>query len=110
MTAPTFPCFIKKTQINTECSNISVYQGWYDFRDQSVVCQDISKVPCFVNNNTDISVHMGIFCNSMNSMKVWCFVNLYLYILPHALLDILSRSALHLLVIDIKKSNITVKG
>ena len=42
VTAPTFePSFIKKTQINPEFSNFSVYQGWDDFRDQSVVCQDI---------------------------------------------------------------------
>ena len=73
MTAPTFPCFIKKTQINPELSNFSVYQGWDDIRDQSVVYQDLSKVPCFVNNTTDISVHIGIFCNSV---KVPCFVNL----------------------------------
>ena len=73
MTAPTFPYFIKKTQINQELSNFSVYQGWDDFRDQSVVCQDLSKVPCFVNNTTDISVHIGIF---LNSVKVPCFVNL----------------------------------
>ena len=73
MTAPTFPCFIKKTQINPEFSNFSVYQGWVDFCDQSVVCQDISKVPCFVSNTTDISVLTGIF---RNSVKVPCFVNL----------------------------------
>ena len=44
MTAPTFPCFIKKTQINPEFSIFSMYQGWDYFRDQSVVCQDTSKV------------------------------------------------------------------
>ena len=73
VTEPTFPCFIKKTQINPEFSNFSVYQGWADFRDQSVVCQDISKLPCIVNNTTDISVLIGIF---RNSVKVPCFVNL----------------------------------
>ena len=41
-----------------------------------MVCQDISKVPCFVNNTTDISVLIGIFRNSVNSVKVPCFVNL----------------------------------
>ena len=76
MTEPTFPCFIKKTQINPEFSNFSVYQGWADFRDQSVVCQDISKLPCFVNNTPDISVLIGIFRNSANSVKIPCFVNL----------------------------------
>ena len=76
MTAPTFPCFIKKTQINPEFSNFSVYQGWDDFRDQSVVCQDIPKVQCFVNNTMDFSVVIGIFCNSVNSVKVPLFVNL----------------------------------
>ena len=76
MTAPTFPCFIKKTQINLEFFNFSVDQGWDDFRDLSMVCQDISTVLCFVNNTTDISVLTGIFRNSVNSMKVPCFVNL----------------------------------
>ena len=60
MAAPSFPCFIKKTQINPEYFNFSVYQGWDNVCDQSVVCQDISKVPCFLNNTTDISVVMGI--------------------------------------------------
>ena len=83
MTAPTFPCSIKKTQINPEFSNFSVYQGWDDFRDQSVVFQDISKVPCFVNNTTDISVLIGIFRNSVDSVKVPCFVNLPLVPSPH---------------------------
>ena len=73
MTAPTFPCFIKKTQINPELSNFSVNQGWDDFRDHSVVCQDISKVPCFFNNTRDISVLIGIFRNSVNSVKVPVF-------------------------------------
>ena len=73
MTAPMFPCFIKKTQINPEFSNFSVYQGLDNFCDLSVVCQDISKVLRFVNNTTDISVHIGIF---RNSVKVPCFVNL----------------------------------
>ena len=77
MTAPAFPCSIMKIQINSEFSNFSVYQGWDNFRDQSVVCQDISKDPCFVNNITDISVRIGIFRNSMNSVKVPCFVNLH---------------------------------
>ena len=67
---------LKKTQINPEFSDFSVYQGWDDFRDRSVVCQDISKVPCFVNNTTDISVLIRIFHNSLNSVKVPCFVNL----------------------------------
>ena len=67
-----------KTQINLEFSNFSVYQVWDDFRDQSVVCQGISKVPCFVNNTTDISVLIRIFRNYMNSVKVPCFVNLQL--------------------------------
>ena len=70
MTAPTFPCFIKKTQINPEFYNFSVFQGWDDFRDQSLVCQDISKFSCFVNNTTDIFVLIGIFRNSVNSVKV----------------------------------------
>ena len=97
MTAPTFPRFIKNKQINPEFSNFSVYQGWDDFRDQSVVCQDISKfralltiprtfpylsefsvIPLsqfrvFVNNTTDISVLIGICRNSV--IKVPCFVN-----------------------------------
>ena len=33
------------------------------------------KVPCFVNNTTDISILIGIFRNSVNSVKVPCFVN-----------------------------------
>ena len=80
MTARTFPCFIKKTQINPEFFNFSVYQGLDDFCDQSVVCQNISKVSCFLNNTTDISVLIGIFRNSVNSVKVPCFVNLRLVI------------------------------
>ena len=75
MTAPRFLYFIKKTQINPDFSNFSMYHGWHDFRDQSVVCQDISKVPCFVKNTTDISVLIGIF---RNSVKVPCFVKLCL--------------------------------
>ena len=47
--------------------------------DQSMVCQDISKVLCFLNNTTDISVLIGIF---RNSVKVPCFVNLLPMIYP----------------------------
>ena len=53
-----------------------MYPGWDDFCDQSEVCQDISKVPCFVNNTTDMSVLIGFFRNSVSSVKVPCFVNL----------------------------------
>ena len=52
--------FIKKTQINPEFFNFSVDQGWDYFRDQSLVCQDISAVSFFVNNTTDISVLITI--------------------------------------------------
>ena len=106
MTASTFPCFIKKTQINPEFFNFSMYQGWDDFCDQSVVCQDISKVPCFLNSTTDISVLMGMFHNSLNSVKVPYFVNLH-FVMHGGMTNNLAQMIILLRIMPHKQKNMS---
>ena len=73
MTALTFPCFIKKTQINPEFSNLAVYQGWDDFRDQSVFVKIYQKFRILLT----IHCHFLTYRHFRNSVTVPCFVNLH---------------------------------